>query len=47
MNRRGISLVLAGRRLFPNLTVLENLGLGVHLGDFRVRLSPRTDCLRR
>lgn len=32
INRRGISLVPEGRRLFPNLTVAENLKLATRLG---------------
>lgn len=32
INRRGISLVPEGRRLFPNLTVLENLQLAMRAG---------------
>ncbi len=32
INRRGISLVPEGRRLFPNLTVLENLRLAMRPG---------------
>lgn len=32
INRLGISLVPEGRRLFPNLTVLENLKLGARAG---------------
>ena len=32
INRRGISLVPEGRRLFPNLTVLENLRLATRPG---------------
>jgi branched-chain amino acid transport system ATP-binding protein len=36
---RGVSLVPEGRRLFANLTVLENLKLGAYLRDARMCLN--------
>jgi len=36
---RGVVLVPEGRRLWPNMTVRENLEMGVYLPEFRGRLS--------
>jgi branched-chain amino acid transport system ATP-binding protein len=51
INRRGISLVPEGRRLFPNLTVLENLSLAARPGgtplDEIFDLFPKLRVLQR
>jgi ABC-type branched-subunit amino acid transport system ATPase component/ABC-type branched-subunit amino acid transport system permease subunit len=51
INRRGISLVPEGRRLFPNLTVLENLRLAARPGgaslDEIYDLFPKLKLLHR
>lgn len=51
INRLGISLVPEGRRLFPNLTVLENLKLGARAGgaplDEICELFPKLRMLMR
>jgi ABC-type branched-subunit amino acid transport system ATPase component/ABC-type branched-subunit amino acid transport system permease subunit len=51
INRRGISLVPEGRRLFPNLTVLDNLRLAMRPGgaslDDAYALFPKLRLLQR
>ncbi len=51
INRRGISLVPEGRRLFPNLTVIENLRLATRPGGVPVEeiyaLFPKLRSLHR
>lgn len=51
INRRGISLVPEGRRLFPNLTVLDNLRLASRPGGASLedvyRLFPKLRILQR
>ena len=51
INRAGISIVPEGRRLFPNLTVVENLRIGARRGgislDAALALFPRLGTLRR
>ena len=51
INRRGISLVPEGRRLFPNLTVLENLRIAARPGgaslDEVFELFPKLRILQR
>ncbi len=51
INRAGVSLVPEGRRLFPNLTVVENLRLAARQGgaslDEAFALFPRLRTLRR
>ena len=41
--REGISQVMEGRRLFPDLDVLENLRLGAYLTDDRQAIQQRMD----
>ena len=40
--RRGIAPVLEARRLFPRMTVFENLEMGAYLAQARRRNSTRT-----
>ena len=51
INQRGISLVPEGRRLFPNLTVLDNLRLAMRAGGASVEdvwaLFPKLKALQR
>jgi ABC-type branched-subunit amino acid transport system ATPase component/ABC-type branched-subunit amino acid transport system permease subunit len=51
INQRGISLVPEGRRLFPNLTVLDNLRLAMRAGGAALedvyRLFPKLKLLQR
>jgi branched-chain amino acid transport system ATP-binding protein len=41
--REGITQVMEGRRLFPDLDVLENLRLGAYLTDDRQKIQERID----
>jgi len=41
--REGITQVMEGRRLFPDLDVLENLRLGAYLSDDRQAIQQRMD----
>ncbi|MGE5254045.1 MAG: ABC transporter ATP-binding protein [Planctomycetaceae bacterium] len=41
--REGITQVMEGRRLFPDLDVLENLRLGAYLTDDRQKIRERID----
>jgi ABC-type branched-subunit amino acid transport system ATPase component/ABC-type branched-subunit amino acid transport system permease subunit len=51
INRRGISIVPEGRRLFPNLTVMENLQIAARAGgasfDETFELFPKLRVLQR